>query len=283
MSKGACDRRTLAQRLRRLAGVEDAAVPLGESALLLAAYDRPDRDTAPYERHLESLAEALAAAARGLDASGPVERRAELLARVVAEDFGYQGDSETYDALANTDLMEVIERRRGLPVALGILYLETARAQGWAAQGLAFPGHFLIALEAGRRRVVLDPFAGGHSLAAPELRRLLEALEGPGAKLRPSHLATLGNRAILLRLRNNLKLRLLQGGERGAALEVLETMLMLAPGRPALWFETATLQAEAGNLGAALLALDHCRELDRDGALGRQAAELAQGLRRRLN
>ncbi len=40
--------------------------------------------------------------------------------------------------------MRVIDRRRGLPVALAILYLHAARGQGWAADALRFTGHVVV-------------------------------------------------------------------------------------------------------------------------------------------
>jgi len=55
------------------------------------------------------------------------------LTQVMAEEHGYGGDRQHYDDLQNANLIRVIDRRRGLPVALGILYLHAARAQGWRA------------------------------------------------------------------------------------------------------------------------------------------------------
>ena len=77
------------------------------------------------------------------------EAKAAALTAVIAGAEGYCGDDETYDDLQNANLISVIDRRRGLPVALGIIYLQVARAQGWQATGLAFPGHFLISIDAG--------------------------------------------------------------------------------------------------------------------------------------
>ena len=79
------------------------------------------------------------------DLSDLVRRRGaspEALAEVIARSYGYRGDTESYDDLQNADLVRVIERRKGLPVALSILYLDVARRQGWEAEGLAFPGAF---------------------------------------------------------------------------------------------------------------------------------------------
>src|SRR6185437_11513778 len=89
-----------------------------------------------------------------------IQDKAEVLAGLLVRDFNYQGDLETYDDLANANIIRVIERRRGLPVALGILWLHAARAAGWACHGIDFPAHFLIALEDAGKRVALDVFIG---------------------------------------------------------------------------------------------------------------------------
>src|SRR3546814_8592275 len=44
-------------------------------------------------------------------------------------EFGYHGDTESYDDPQNADLVRVIDRRMGLPVSLGVLYIHAARAQ----------------------------------------------------------------------------------------------------------------------------------------------------------
>ena len=59
--------------------------------------------------------------------------------------YGYDGDRLSYDDPRNADLMAVIDRRRGLPVALGILYIHAARAAGFEARGLEFARPFSVA------------------------------------------------------------------------------------------------------------------------------------------
>src|SRR5262245_29560752 len=110
----------------------DAALDLAQMALALAALGRPGIDVAPYAAHLDALAREAAALA------APEMRAAEqvtALNAVLFERGGYAGDSETYDDLANADLMRVIDRKKGLPIALSILYLHLARRLGWAAAG----------------------------------------------------------------------------------------------------------------------------------------------------
>ncbi|MFP3386808.1 hypothetical protein, partial [Tritonibacter sp. SIMBA_163] len=80
-------------------------------------------------------------------------------------------------------------------------------------------------------------------LGAHDLRQLLKAIEGAGAELSAEHYAPLGNRAILLRLQNNRKVRLLHDEHRELAVQTLEAMLMIAPSEPSLWHEAGLLHA----------------------------------------
>ena len=279
----ASGRHELEARLRALGGRDDSEIDLADAALMLASLDRPRVSLDRYRHHIDLLGRDVAKAAAALEAAGALDRRARALTQVIAEDYGYRGDSLTYDDLQNANLMRVIDRRKGLPVALGILYLAGARAQGWPAEGLNFPGHFLISIEGGSERAILDPFEGGRALEPAELRGLLKAQAGGDAELRPEHYAPAGNREILLRLQNNIKLRQIQAERPGEALETVETMIMLAPGQAELWRDAALLHAHLGNLRAAVVALDHVLELSEDPGVRHEAARLMQQVRGRLN
>jgi regulator of sirC expression with transglutaminase-like and TPR domain len=268
--------------LTELGRVEDEAIDLAEAALLLASLDHDDPPLEACRRQLAGIGEDLAAtdAGRG-DRS--LAARARALREVLAERHGFQGDDQTYDDLANADLIRVIERRRGLPVALAILYIDAARRLGWPIEGLNFPSHFMIRLAGEDGQGVLDPFGGGRLRDAPALRRLLKRGAGPEAELRPEHLAPVGSRDILLRLQNNIKIRLQQVGAVEPAMAVLERMLLIAPGQPLLWFEAGGHYAELGKLRAAMEALERCSGLAVGESLGQRAEMLLRELRGRLN
>jgi len=194
---------TARARLREIGARPEAAIDLAEAALALAALDRPRVEAEPYRHHLSLLARDVGAAA-GDPAAGRLDRRVAALNDVILGKYGYAGDRVTYEDPQNANLMRVIDRRKGLPIALGILYLHAARAQGWAAYGLGFPGHFLIRLDGDRRRLVVDPFNQGRTCDTPALRELLKAVMGLEAELEPAHYAAVSNRSILLRLQNNI-------------------------------------------------------------------------------
>jgi len=200
--------------LARLGGCDDAAIDVADAALGLAALDHAGADLEPYRAHLAALGASLAEKVHACpDGAGEARDRAALLAEVMTGEWGYKGDVETYEDPRNADLMDVIDRRRGLPVTLGILYLHAARAQGWVADALAFPGHFLLRIEGeDGDRVIVDPFHGGVPVSAADLRSLLKAISGTSAELTPDISAAVGNREVLIRLQNNVKIRQLEAG-----------------------------------------------------------------------
>ena len=265
--------------LSSLAAARGGTLPLGEAALALACRDRPRVDLARYHQHLAALAREVGEAAAG---AATAASRIAALNEVIVGRYGYAGDTLSYEDLQNANLMRVIDRRKGLPVALGILYLHAGRAQGWDMAGLGFPGHFLLRLADGVARVVIDPFHGGRVRDAAELRELLKAVAGLAAELEPQHYAPVSDRDVLLRLQNNLKLRLLQSRQPGPALAVVEGMLLVAPDHAGLWQEAGVIEAELGNLRAAIAALERSLALAPDVTTRRQAATLLQRLKPRL-
>jgi regulator of sirC expression with transglutaminase-like and TPR domain len=271
--------------LRRVAALPDEAIDLAEAALALASFDRPEVGLTPYREHLSQLARDVAAFAEdGEAADAALEPQVEALGTILADRYGYAGDSVTYDDLQNANLMQVIDRRRGLPVALGILYIHAARAQDWEIHGLSFPGHFLIRLQRGGEQAILDPFNGGRVREAADLRGLLKATAGIAAELTPGHYAPVGNREILLRLQNNIKLRLIQDRQFERAVAVVERMLLFAPGQASLLREAGIIHAQLGNLRAATAALESFLNMSDIGDEQRhEAARLLQSLKGQLN
>ncbi len=274
------------EALRRIGDGADQAIDLAEAALLCAAHERRTLDLAPSRRHLAEIAAEMKRAA-ALDALQPSDDKldacCDALRYVMAEKFGYRGDDETYDDLHNADLAAVIERRRGLPVALAILYIHAARSLGWRIEGLNFPGHFVIRLHGDRQAAILDAFAGGVTRSIQDLRQLLKAQSTDKTELKPEHFAALENRQILIRLQNNIKVRRIQEGDLKGAEHALQRMLLIAPGYAELWRESGILNARLENLLAARRALTRYLELAENDQQRQRAARLLQELGQQLH
>lgn len=243
------------EELRRLANQPDASVELGETALALAAYERPAARREACRTVLLELTRAVALRAEALK-TGVIENRVKALTGAVIDDYRFRGD-ERDEALDGLDLIQVIDRRRGPALTLGLVYLTVAHGLGWSAEALSFPCHFLVRLEDGDgQRVIFDAYDGTVLTDAAELRARLKARLSVAAELTPEHYMPLSNRAVLLRLQNGIKFRLLREGRLERALRTVEAALLFAPEHLPLWREAGMMHLRLGNVPAAITALE---------------------------
>lgn len=218
--------------------LDDEEIELDLAALALSALDHEGVDLDRYLELLDDIEDSLAEA--GEDALAPTAQ-GEALARVFAGEFGFTGDTESYDAPLNADLIRVLDRRRGLPVSLSLLYVAIARRLGWAAFVLNTPGQVLVRIGT-EPFVILDPFNRGRLVDDRQLRMLVEQFVGPGAPLRPEYLAPATNRTVLIRLLQNQASRALAAADAGRAEALYERMSQFAPGYPDVWWQLAGMQ-----------------------------------------
>jgi regulator of sirC expression with transglutaminase-like and TPR domain len=274
------NRSAIWEQLMAAGRLPDGAIELAPTALSLAALDRPEGSPEPYRSHLAALAADVAALGhRG----GDLEGRAWAIARVLYERHGYSGDRDTYDDLRNADLMSVIDRRKGIPVSLGILYAHIGRAMGWTIVGLNFPSHFLLRLEGKGLRLIVDPFDCGRIVAPEDLRALAKSVFGTDAELDRSWFEPVGNREILLRLQNNIRTRSIQSGELERGAEITRRMMALAPGAPNLQRDLGMVEAHMGNVGAAIEALANYLQTGPRGEDKAEVEKMLTKLRQALN
>ncbi len=257
----------------------DTEIDIGDAALQLARVDAPDADWQAARAKLSEIARDAVA----LPSAGNLAARAEALSDLLASRHGFLGDTEHYDDLANANLIRVIERRRGLPVALGVIWLHAARAAGWDAHGVGFPAHFMIALQGKATQMVLDVFHGGVAMGARDLAMLLKRIEGEKAELRAGLLLPMNARQVLLRLQSNIAGRRLQTGDLDGALRCTEDMLRVAPDQAELWRQAAMLNQQMDRVSAALRCFERCLKLMPRGDLATRIRSTMDGLRGRLN
>lgn len=268
--------------LRYVGTQEDGAIDLGEAALALALVFLPGLNPDRYRHHLKKLGPQLLDTYAQLrkDAAESLPLRVAALRRLIHDTHGYSGDQDSYDDLQNASIIRVIERRKGLPVALSILYIVAARGAGWQIDGLAFPGHFLVRMEWQGERAILDPFRGGAEMNAAELRQMLKSVAGSNAELSHQFYAAVSDRDILIRLQNNLKKRLIDAEDYGQAVVVLETMQALAPAEYRTLFDKGVLYAKLGQKQQARQAfLDYVAQTP-DGREKHEALSLLQQIER---
>ena len=270
-------------RLTEIGGTADGSIDLFETALVLAAADRPGARLEPYRRHMEVIISEVRTYVGGTEPLVPLGLRIEGLVQVIIKRYGYGGTQEVFDDLDAVNMMRVIDSRSGMPIVIGILFMQTARTLGWDICGLDFPGRFLVRLEAGGERRILDPFAGGAVVEPRDMRDMFKAIAGNHVELRPEHYRDMGNRDILLRLQGNIKIRLLREERFDDALETLEVMLLFAPDKLELWRETGLLHARLDHIKDAIRALEEYLRRCGTDETRYNTSMLLQELRARLN
>ena len=261
--------------LAALGSKPEGEFSLFEAALLCAIHDDPARDATLARTVMEEATDRLAARLKRQPSD-------EALADALCSDLDFAGDVMTYDDLANADLISVCARRRGLPVALGVLFLTAGRACGLDVAGADFPAHFLLRLESNEGPLALDPFAGGRVVFPSELvRRALHAGLPPRAADDLERLMTpVSDRKVLIRLQNNVYARAFHNGDFARAERVAIRRALLQPGDHHPWIDVASAREAQGALNGAMQALKRAAELG--GETG-PAAFAQERLRRRLN
>jgi regulator of sirC expression with transglutaminase-like and TPR domain len=290
------DARTLA---RQLVDAADRPGPdLAAPAFLIARLEYPRLDPGPYLDRLDSMGEAALrriGADPGHDA--PLEARVDVLNRYLFTDLGFAGNRQQYDDPRNSCLNEVLDRRTGIPISLSLVYIEVARRAGLRAEGVNFPGHFLVRTlpdlhtDDPGEGLVVDPFHGGAILDEHACRLLLRRHLGEDAVWSPELLARATRRQILVRMLQNLKRLYVRWRSFPQARLVTDLLLALTPGAIGELRDRGLLAYHVSDYTAALRDLEEYLALARKTGNGgdeeqrkedAQVWEHVKALRRRV-
>jgi regulator of sirC expression with transglutaminase-like and TPR domain len=171
---------------------------LETGSLLLARTVLPETDVGECATELDRLA----ARCRELIAEPASAReRCRVLNRVLFHEAGFRGNTEHYTDPLNSFLPQVLARRKGIPISLGIVYLLVAQRIGLELEPVGMPGHFLIGCFTDGAPFFIDAFEQGAFRNAPELFLVLRA---QGIEPDVFHLAPTPVREVLARCCRNL-------------------------------------------------------------------------------
>jgi regulator of sirC expression with transglutaminase-like and TPR domain len=216
---------------------DDGGIELARACLQIAEDAYPGLDVDGYVGEIERFAKRLRAR---LAPGTAAEDRIIALNEFLFGDLGFSGNADDYYDPRNSYLNEVIDRRKGIPITLAVLYIEIGRRIELPVQGVSFPGHFLVRLPMRGGTLVLDPFSGGVPQAEAELRerlkRVIPRVAGANTGGVPvselpldQFLEPASNRQILARLLRNLKGVYREKDKPERLLEVLNRMIIVAP------------------------------------------------------
>lgn len=211
---------------RALVSFPEEELDLLRASLMIAQDEYPDLDVEPYVARLDDWAEKLSEQIPPDAGNETIVRR---LNNFLFNEMGFTGNTEDYYDPRNSYLNDVLDRHRGIPISLSVVYMELGRRLGLPLQGISFPGHFLVKFAHQGGEVVLDPFNHGISLGEEDLRRRLHDIFDDEVEQLKPFLVTAGNREILVRMLINLKSIYHNEGQAEQALKVVNRILIVDP------------------------------------------------------
>ncbi len=212
------------------AAVESPTSTIEECAMLIARDAYPRLFVEPYLDKLDRLADAVVEKlARG--STGEQVRAA--LASTLYEDAGLRGNRDAYHDPRNSYLNDVLDRGLGIPISLAVVVLAVARRAGVVAEGVGFPGHFLVRL-GGPAGLLVDPYDALAPLGEADLDRLAKRFVGARARVTTAHLEAQSTRAMLVRMLGNLRAIHEHRRDHRSALVVCDRLVELDVGAPAV-------------------------------------------------
>jgi regulator of sirC expression with transglutaminase-like and TPR domain len=205
----------------------DQEIDLARVSLMIAAPEYPEVDIPHYLERLDALAERVQdLAARE---NGPY-RVLACINYVLFHCEGFQGNEEEYYDPQNSFFNRVIERKKGIPITLSVLYMEVARRVGLAVKGVGFPGHFLVTTTCDDQEILVDSFNGGRIVSPTDLENLLDKIYHGRLKVQPEFLLPVSNKQIVQRMLNNIKaIYYSDPQDLRKCLRVVEQLLILNP------------------------------------------------------
>jgi len=239
------DRREFEAMVRR----PDAEIDLAAAALMVAREEYPSLDIGAYLRRLDDMA---AEARDRIGAERHPHTLAAGLSRYLFAELGFVGAPEEYfDPRAN-HLNDVLDRRRGIPLSLSLVYMEVARRAGYTVAGVGLPGHFIVKHQHAGDDLYVDPFNAGAVLTPRDCAARVREIYGGAVAFQPYMLGAVTKRQILSRAVHNLKTIYVATKRYNLALAMVELLLVLAPWDLDEIRDRGMLRYRAGDVGGAV-------------------------------
>jgi regulator of sirC expression with transglutaminase-like and TPR domain len=171
---------------------------LEEGVWLLALTQYPHINVEAYRALLDHFA---AEIRERIDFSETDKEILTTINNYVFDELGFSGDQESYYDPQNSYLNRVVDRRRGNPINLSLLYLLLARRLELPVAGIGLPGHFVCRFQSTSQEIYIDPFHHGKFLTKADcIQYLVSGSHG----LQDEFLSPVSTRRILMRICSNL-------------------------------------------------------------------------------
>ena len=221
----------------------DESITLDRAALELARLEFPALAPQTWIDLLDFHAETIERRLDG-DAHGFLREAHHYL----FEEQGFRGNDSSYYDPHNSCLNEVLRQHSGIPITLGIVYLEIGRRLGVEVYGVPLPGHFVTEFRQGSFSVYLDVFRGGRFLSREECQQMIREM---GGNVSEADFAPATRQQIVLRMLNNLRGIYIRTHAYTKATAIIDWMLVARPLAAELWKQRGQMDIERGDFAQA--------------------------------
>ena len=169
---------------------------------------------------------------------------------------GFHGNREAYYEPQNSYLNEVLARRCGLPISLGILYMAVAARTGLKMFGVNTPGHFMVGCCSTGEPLFVDPFTNGDVLDRAACKGRIEATLNHKGAVADEHFRAAAPIEIVARVLRNLKAAHALEDRWPAVLRIQQRLAALLPQVPQERRDLGLVYLRVGQPHKALPALE---------------------------
>ncbi len=158
--------------------------------------------------------------------------RFESLLRLFYNEWGFNGDHDSYFSSENVFIDKVLERRRGIPVSLGALLLYLCNKLRLPVTGVTFPTQFILRIEwPDSEPQFINPFNGEY-VSRNTLKAWMIGHDGPLAKISDQDVQASDNPTVVGRWLAVMKSALLREERFTLALRCTDIALTFVPDDP---------------------------------------------------
>ena len=228
-------------------GAPDEEIDLARAALLIAATEYPELSVERELFRLDAIAEGIAPR---MEDDTPLYQL-NTLSEYLFDELKFAGNHTNYHDPRNSFLNDVMERKRGIPISLSLLYIEVGKRAGVPILGIGMPGHFIVR-HRDESTVFVDPYHGGILLSVEECAERLKQVTQGSLPWDSEYLEPISSRAFIARMLRNLKLVYLQRRNYERVLATIDRVIALLPQDAVEFRDRGVVNYRLGNYEEAL-------------------------------
>jgi regulator of sirC expression with transglutaminase-like and TPR domain len=205
---------------------------------------------------IDALADQAAQRVAELGPEASLREKLQAVSLMLYDEEGFRGNREDYYDPRNSYINELLSRREGIPISLGILYMAVAQRAGLPVYGVSSPGHFMLGCRLEGEIWFVDPFDRGEELSPEASLRRLDRINGKPGSVSEEDLQPATMLEIAVRVLRNLKAAYAMRNRWQEALPVQKRLTLLLPELPDERRDLGLIYMRTGHVYRAIQLLE---------------------------